>query len=151
MLVFKNFREPVWNDEARTRVTAIVDISDDDQVIAADERYTFDAREHAEIIDALTAGEHGPVAEYEPPELRPVFFPPLSARQFRLGLLAHGLLTQVDEAVAALEEPQRSAAEIEWEYATSFDRTHPLVAALSAHIGLTDEQIDEMWLEAKEL
>lgn len=76
---------------------------------------------------------------------------PLNAAQFRLGLLNHGLLHQVDDAIAALDEPERAAAEIEWEYRTSFHRDNPLVVALSAHIGLTDEQIDDMWLEAKDL
>lgn len=75
----------------------------------------------------------------------------LSARQFRLGLHANGLLSSVQGSIDSLDEPGRTAAQIEWEYATQIERDHPLVNNLSAQLGLTDEQIDAMWLAALEL
>lgn len=88
------------------------------------------------------------IPEYQPPALLP---PGLSARQFRLGLHVNGLLSSVQASIDALGEPERTAAQIEWEYATQIERTHPLVQNLSAQLGLTDEQIDAMWLAALEL
>ena len=77
----------------------------------------------------------------------------LTARQFRLGLLGGGItLTQVDSAIAAISDPtERATAEIEWNFATQFERLHPLVVSLSASLGLTPEQVDTMWTGALEL
>ena len=35
-----------------------------------------------------------------------------------------------------------------WEYATAFRRESSLVAAIAAHLSLTDEQLDEMFIAA---
>lgn len=75
----------------------------------------------------------------------------LSARQFRLGLHVNGLLASVQGSIDALNEPERTAAQIEWEYATQIERDHPLVENLSAQLGLTDQQIDAMWRGAMTL
>ena len=76
--------------------------------------------------------------------------PPLSASQVRLGLLANGITTaMVDASIAAIEdEAEKEAARIKWEYAASIGRNEPLVAAIGASLGLTDEQIDAMWQQA---
>ena len=99
--------------------------------------------------------EAPPHPEPEPPtpeEVRATMRP-LTARQFRLGLVGGGVtLTQVDAAIAAIEDAQeRTVAQIEWEYATQFNRLHPLVIQLGGAFGLTPEQIDTMWTAALEL
>ena len=59
---------------------------------------------------------------------------------------------QVDAAIAAIpDDQQRAVAEIEWEYATQFERMHPLIAQVGGAFGLTPEQIDGMWQAAMEL
>lgn len=68
-----------------------------------------------------------------------------SMRQARLALLQSGLLAQVDPAIAAMPEPQRSQAAIEWEYATTVQRTSPFVLALGSSLGLDDNQLDELF------
>jgi hypothetical protein len=75
---------------------------------------------------------------------------PLFPRQLRLGLVRNGIsLTQVDDAIAAMPDgPAKDEAKIEWEYATSFNRTHSLLELIGAGFGLSPEQIDEMWREA---
>lgn len=85
---------------------------------------------------------------FEPPPPPEPPMAPLSARQFRLGLHANGLLSSVQGSIDALDEPDKTAAQIEWEYATQIERDHPLVQNLSAQLGLTDEQIDAMWRAA---
>ena len=78
-------------------------------------------------------------------------FRDLTMRQFRLGLLGAGLLQDVDAAIAAMPEPAKSAASIEFEYATVVVRDNALVDGLTASLGLTEEQIDALWLAALEL
>jgi sporulation-control protein spo0M len=59
---------------------------------------------------------------------------------------------QVDAVIAQIEdEASRIRAQIEWEYASQFQRAHPLVTTLSAALGLTPEQVDEMWASAAQL
>ena len=72
---------------------------------------------------------------------------PLTARQLRLGLVDGGIMpSQVADTIAALPAgPDKEKAKIEWEYATSFNRTHPLLLTVGAAFGLTDTQIDAMW------
>lgn len=73
---------------------------------------------------------------------------PLTARQLRLGLINNGILpSQVATQLAAIPDPtQREIAETEWEYASTFTRTHNLIALVSAQLGLTPEQVDTMWM-----
>lgn len=90
--------------------------------------------------------------EQTPEEIRP-YMPELSARQLRLGLLAADIPpSQVSAAIAAMPAgPDKEKAQIEWEYATTFNRMHPLIATVGAALGLTDTQIDAMWLVAIDL
>ena len=93
-----------------------------------------------------------PIAPYVPPtdEQRRQSMQPLTARQFRLGLVNAGISpSQVTATIAAMPAgPVRDRAQIEWEYATTFNRMHPLIATVGAALGLNDTQIDAMWLAA---
>lgn len=86
-------------------------------------------------------------------DAEPEPLPPLTARQLRLGLVGGGFaLAQVEMAIAAIpDEQQRAVAEIEWEYASQFERMHPLIEQVGGTFGLTPEQIDAMWAAALEL
>ena len=79
--------------------------------------------------------------------------PPLTARQLRLGLIAAGIsLSSVEAAIAGIEDaPDREIAKVEWEYASQFERDHPLIGQVGTALGLTDEQIDAAWLPAGDL
>ncbi|MDE3854384.1 hypothetical protein [Sinorhizobium meliloti] len=74
----------------------------------------------------------------------------LTSRQFRIGLVRGGFtLAQVTSAIEAMPEAaSKEEAKIEWEYATTFDRMHPLIASVGAALGLSDEQIASMWAAA---
>lgn len=89
------------------------------------------------------------VVEYTPPP-PPPSYSPLTARQLRLGLVSNGIsLSQVEEAIDAIEDQKdKEVAQIEWEYASTFDRYHPLIEQVGGALELTSEQIDTMWLEA---
>jgi hypothetical protein len=109
-----------------------------------------DAVEHGRAIHAAALA--GDVAAYVPPadptpEEARARLPNLTARQIRLGLIANGFtLDQVQTAIDAIPDAaQKAAAQVEWEYATQFERLHPLVASVGSALGLTDEQIDTLW------
>lgn len=81
----------------------------------------------------------------------PVVVVPLSVtpRQAKLALLGAGLLDSVDAALDAIVDPtEQRAAQIEWEYAIEFRRDAPLIAAIGGALGLTDEQIDTLFVAA---
>lgn len=78
---------------------------------------------------------------------------PLTARQLRLGLVGNGIgLDEVAATIDAMPDgPDKDRALIEWQFATSFERDHPLIASVAAALGLTDEQVDMMWRAAHAL
>jgi len=75
----------------------------------------------------------------------------VTMRQARLALLQAGLLPTVEAALDALEEPARSAAKIEWKYAQEVERGYPWVEQLTATMGMTEEQVDNLFILAATL
>lgn len=65
----------------------------------------------------------------------------LSPAMFRLNLLAIGELDNVEAAIPLAPRE----VQIMWEYSSSFERTHPALAALAAQLGYTDEQLDALF------
>ncbi|WP_291165444.1 hypothetical protein [Ensifer sp. SSB1] len=64
---------------------------------------------------------------------------PLTARQPRLGLLDAGISPSAVSVTlgGVLAGPDKNKAQIEWDYATTFDRTHPLIATVGSALGLS--------------
>lgn len=95
------------------------------------------------------------IAPYVPPtaEQQRSELPSLTARQLRLGLIDGGITpAQVQAAIDAMPAgADREKALVEWEYASAFSRSHPLIASVGAALGLIEEQIDEMWIAALSL
>lgn len=75
----------------------------------------------------------------------------ISMRQARLALLGAGLLANVDAAMAAMTGEAGEAARIEWGYSTTVERHQSLVLAMSAALGLTDAQVDALFVLAATL
>lgn len=75
----------------------------------------------------------------------------VSMRQARLMLHKMGLLTHVQSVINALPEPQKTEAQIEWDYSQEVKRDFPLVAVMKQGLNLTDEQLDNLFYEAKKL
>ena len=71
----------------------------------------------------------------------------VTMRQARLALLAAGLLSTVQTAIAGAGP----AAVIEWDYATEVQRASGLVPAMATALGLTDAQIDALFVTAATL
>ncbi len=75
----------------------------------------------------------------------------ITMRQARLALLGAGMLDDVSTAINSLPEPDKSAALIEWEYASEVQRSTGLVASMGAALGLTEAQLDELFMQAAQL
>lgn len=78
--------------------------------------------------------------------------PDLTPRQVRQALILLGYsLQQIEDAIAQLPEPQRSLAQVEWEYSVAFVRTNPLIAQVAQILQWSPEQLDSMWDFARTL
>lgn len=88
-----------------------------------------------------------PVDPVDPP------MPKLTARQLRLGLITNGItLASVEATIAAIpDDTDREIALVEWEYASEFNRDHHLILQVGTALGLTEPQIDAMWMAASTL
>ena len=73
-------------------------------------------------------------------------FAPLTRRQFKLALLENNLLSQIDQVIAAIEDPATKARyEIEYTESTAFYRNSPVIIDLMGAMSLTADQVDAMW------
>lgn len=72
----------------------------------------------------------------------------VSRFQARAALLAAGLLASVEAAVA---NSGNAFAQLAWADAIEFRRNSPTIAALAGLVGLTDSQIDALFLTAAEI
>jgi hypothetical protein len=75
----------------------------------------------------------------------------VTMRQARLALLQAGLLSNVTSAINALPSPQKEAASIEWEYSQTVERNRGFVLLLGAALGLTETQLDDLFILASTL
>jgi hypothetical protein len=72
----------------------------------------------------------------------------VTMRQARLALLQGGLLQSITDNIAAgTDEPMK----IEWSYATTVDRDWTSLVALATSMGLTDTQLDDLFVLAATL
>ena len=146
-------KEPRWANAEQS----LIDLTIKWQGIAEELPFTAsptDTEAHGRaIFAAALSGDFGPVADYvahpEPEPLPPQVPQSVTMRQCRLALLRAGLLDDVDAAIAAIPDPvQRTAAQIEWEYAQTVDRNSPFTQQMAAGLNLTAEQLDALFTQA---
>jgi hypothetical protein len=84
----------------------------------------------------------------------PIIIPEtISARQIRLWLIGNNIsLASVEAVINSIEDVQlRERTLVEWEYAPYIERNHPLLEALASNLGLTNEQIDQGFIDGSQL
>ena len=87
------------------------------------------------------------IAAYVPPPPEPIAVPQIvTMRQARLALLGAGKLTDVDNAINALPSPAKEAAQIEWEYSQEVNRQNGLVSQLAPLLGMTEADLDALFV-----
>lgn len=111
-------------------------------IAIAEAGYFLGQNDKGEWVSSDDTAVQAIIDSYEPENPVPES---ISPRQARLVLLHIGALGQVDGLLQALPEPTRSAALIEWEYATHIDRNSQLVAQLTSSLNLTNEQVDDLF------
>jgi hypothetical protein len=75
----------------------------------------------------------------------------VTMRQARLALAQQGFLETVEDAIALIPEPDKSAISIEWEYSATVQRSSSWVGTLAPALGLSDEQMDDLFKLASTL
>lgn len=75
----------------------------------------------------------------------------VTMRQARRALLAASLLATVNSTVAGLAGAVGDAARIDWEFAQEVYREWPLLVQLAQQIGLSDDQLDALFVTAATL
>lgn len=100
------------------------------------------------LASAVPEGEY--IAPYE---AAPVPVPSsVTMRQARLALLGAGLLDSVNLAIDTIvDDMQRKAAQIEWEYAQEVQRSSGLVPLLGQALQLSEQDLDNLFLTASTL
>lgn len=92
---------------------------------------------------------------WAPPELvAPVVVVPqvVTRRQARQALLLAGRLQDVQPAIDAIADPvQRGMVQIEWDDSQEFQRTRPTLIALATAIGMTTQDLDNLFTQAAQL
>lgn len=73
--------------------------------------------------------------------------PPLTPRQVRLVLNANNLRSAVEAAVAASDQNTKDM----WEFSSIFLRSDPVLVAMAEQIGITSEQLDQMFIAGSNL
>lgn len=75
----------------------------------------------------------------------------VTMRQARLALLSINKLADVAPFINSLPEPIKSKASIEWEYSQEVQRLNGSVSVIGPGIGLTPDQIDDLFILAATL
>lgn len=107
-----------------------------------------DSEEHGRALYALAiAGEFGEIVPYVPPPVVRVIPQQVTRFQGRAALFQAGLLDDI-EAYMALDTTDWMV-KMAWKEALHFDRPSPMIASLKDLFGLTDSQIDDLFIFAK--
>ncbi len=77
--------------------------------------------------------------------------PYVTMRQARLALRMVGKLGDVAAAIDSLPSPDKETAQIEWEYSSAIFRDKPLVQLLGPLLGLTESELDDLFVLAATL
>lgn len=81
------------------------------------------------------------------PTMRDDYIAPVSPRQIRQALTRANLRSSVEAAVAAGDQDIKDW----WEFATTIERQHPMVLVMATALGVTDAQLDSLFVAANVL
>jgi hypothetical protein len=136
-----------WADEAGARINCTVTFTDH-PTLSGPQPFTAALSDpgwgHSEeIFQRAVAGEFGPIAAYVAPA--PAVPESVTPAQAKIVLFEAGLLDDVEQMI---KSHQYRPVRIWWENAVQFDRGNPYLEAMGLEIGLTDEQMDAMFIAA---
>lgn len=100
------------------------------------------------FMDEVHPGDYRAIPEDQPP---PSSLPQVKMKYARKALAGISKLDAVQETIDAMQEPDRTMADIEWHYSDVVERNSPLVSALGAAIGLSESDIDALFAIASQM
>lgn len=120
-----------------------------DAVEISDELYqqALDLRSRGKVVSISADG----AISLTDPVIIPTVPASITPRQGLIVLSRAGLLESVKSAIATMEGQAGDEARIEWEYATSWARNWPLLVSVASGLGLTSEQIDDLFIQASKI
>ena len=98
-----------------------------------------------DFVEAIYPNDYEQLPDDLP--LPPVVPQTISMRQARLALYGAGLLDDVEAAVAQATKD----VQIEWEFAAELSRNWPTLILLAGALGLTNAQVDGLFVQAASL
>lgn len=112
---------------------------------------TFDSMTHKRGTQPVPVGDSSytwEVVEKTAEDLKAeTYVESITPRQCRIWLKRAGLLTNIKNFINGLDEE----AQIEWEYALEIRRDHTLVLALVAQLGMTEDDLHQMFYQASQI
>ena len=97
------------------------------------------------VVEGITPEE---IAEANKPIIPSI----ITARQLRLQLVLNGFnLNAIDLIIDSLAEPNKSIAKVSWEYATTFEREHQMLELIAQQLGITETELDTIFINAEKL
>lgn len=75
----------------------------------------------------------------------------VSPLQFRYALIKLGLFENIQTAINSLNEPAKTIAMMEWEYAVEIDKNSNVIQLLATQMGLTSDELDNIFVVASEM
>lgn len=105
----------------------------------------------ADVVAGMVQAGEAYVAPPPPPPPPPTVPDRVTMRQARLALHAAGKLAMVEAALDALPEPPKTAARIEWDHSQEVHRNRQFVQMLGQGLGLSSQQLDELFILAATL
>ena len=133
---------PAWGNQAHTSITLKLVLNGYGEVSfgASPE----DLEPHGrELFERAALGEFGPIAEYVPPAV-PVAVPQeISKAQGIATLMEHGYWPAVNTYFTTQASPETLTL---FSAVTVFNRTSPLLLQMQALLGISDAEVDQMFI-----
>lgn len=77
---------------------------------------------------------------------------PITRAQAKAALIINGLIGHVQPAIDAIKDPlTRALAQNDWDERLTFERDNPTLVGMAAALGMTDEQLDALFVQAATL
>lgn len=106
-----------------------------------------------ELIETEVNKYLNSITPYTRPDPISVIPQTISARQVRIWLIQNGIqLSAVESAIETIEDPTlKEITKVEWEYAPYIERNHPMLTPLAQVLGLTQQQLDQAFIEGSQI
>ena len=135
--------EATWVDESDAVIKCHAYSNHPEQMAMLRADLGADAAQYEDLIAEVEAA-------YVPPEPEPIHVPQQITRaQGKAALIMQGHWQEVLDYVASIQDPtQRALANVALHDTLTWERSSPFLNAAAAGLGMTDEQLDALFIQA---